>query len=140
MAWKFRKVKKRRPVVQKNHGRIQTSVETMFHPFFIGSSPPSMPIFLSSFFHLFCNPTYARVQIFFPLHFLPFHLLPRSFTLSPLLFLLFSFFFFSIEFLFSLHSVVLNLRPSLDVSTRGLYCARLCPDNPLHSFKIVSRN
>lgn len=103
---------------------------------------PRCPYFFLHFFTSFATyaPTYARVQIFFPLHFLPFHLLPRSFTLSPLLFLLFSFFFFSIEFLFSLHSVVLNLRPSLDVSTRGLYCARLCPDNPLHSFKIVSRN
>lgn len=100
---------------------------------------PRRPYFFLHF-HLFCNPTYARVQFFFPLHFLPFHLLPRSFTLSPLLFLFFPFFFFSIEFLFSLHSVVLNVRPSLDVSTRGLYCTRLCPDNPLHSFKIVSRN
>lgn len=140
-AWpKFRK-EERRPVVQKNHGRIQTSVETMFHPFLIGSSPSSTPVFLSSFSPLLQPYLRARANFFFPFHFLPFHLLPRSFTLSPLLSFSFSFFFFfSIEFLFSLHSVVSNLRPSLDVSTRGLYCARLCPDNPLHSFKIVSRN
>lgn len=91
------------------------------------------PLFLSSF-SPFCNPTYARVQIFFfPSIFslftschalLPFRLFFFSFFLSS--------FFFSIEFLYSLHSVVLNLRPSLDVSTRGLYCARLCPDNPSH--------
>lgn len=138
-AWpKFRK-EERRPVVQKNHGRIQTSVETMFHPFLIGSSPSSTPVFLSSFSPLL--QPYAGVQIFFPLPFSPFSPLATLFYPFASSFSLFFFLlFFSIEFLFSLHSVVSNLRPSLDVSTRGLYCARLCPDNPLHSFKIVSRN
>lgn len=81
-------------MVQKNHGRIQTSVETMFHPFLIGSSPSSTPVFLSSFSPLLQPYLRARANFFFPFHFLPFHLLPHSFTLSPLLSFSFSFFFF----------------------------------------------
>lgn len=111
-AWpKFRK-EERRPVVQKNHGRIQTSVETMFHPFLIGSSPSSTPVFLSSFSPLL--QPYAGVQIFFPLPFSPFSPLATlfyPFASSFSLFFFLLFFFHRVSLLFAQRRFKLAPKP-----------------------------
>lgn len=82
-------------MVQKNHGRIQTSVETMFHPFLIGSSPSSTPVFLSSFSPLLQPYLRARANFFSPSIFslftschalLPFRLFFLSLFLSSFFF------------------------------------------------------